>query len=138
MEIHIPENLGGELQVLPEGAYTATVQDLFLGTSKAGAPKLTVKWCIVTEAENPIEGKTTVGEKILENYSLQPPALWNLNGFVKDVTGKDLAQGDYTDETLEAALKEILLGVQAAILVVDDVGSGEVRSRIDSRNIIEG
>jgi hypothetical protein len=138
MEIHIPEDIGGGLRNLPEGTYGGTIQDLFIGTSKAGEPKLTVKWLITTEFTGKQEKGyvSTVGENVLENFSLQPQALWNLNTLYRDVKGIDLAKGDYDAESLEAFLKEALLGVEANLLIEDDTGSGEVRSKITQRVII--
>ena len=68
MQIHVPEDLGGKLRALPEDTYLAAIQDMFLGESRTGNPKLTVKWVVRSEYSGK-HGKdyvSTIGENVLE------------------------------------------------------------------------
>jgi hypothetical protein len=124
MQIQVPSDLGSDLKILPEGMADATISDLFLGTSAAGQPKLTVKYLISSQMNT--KGQTyiddegdeqpfpkdfnTVGEVVLETFSLQPQALFNLNSLWKGVTGNNLPQGDYSPDEFISLLKEELKG----------------------------
>jgi len=102
MQIHVPEDLGGDLRVIPDDTYRATIADVFIGKSKSsGQPKATVKWTITSEYSGPTEDEdyvTTVGETVLDTYSLQPQAIWRLNDTYKLLTNDRLPMGDYSDE----------------------------------------
>ena len=136
MQIHVPEDVGGEdLRVLPEDTYQASLSDWFLGKSKAGQPKLTAKWVITSECNDPdvVKDKkyeSTIGADVLDNYSLQPQALWKLNGLYKQVTGEKLPHGDFDEEGFHQMIKESLLGIEAELDIVTDTGSGEERSNV--------
>ena len=142
MQIHVPEELSGKLKVLPEVQLNGRIQDLFLGTSKAGNPKVTVKWVITEEctekkamkavqAYNELE--TTIGENILENFSLLPNAIWNLNDLFTDVTGNRIPQGDFGPEEFEAMLKSSLIGSEMRLDLITDTGSGSERTIVNDR-----
>ena len=135
MQIIIPEDLGGKLRVLPEDTYQARIQDLFLGKSQAGNPKLTLKWVITSEysGTQPEDYVSTVGEAVLENFSLLPQALWNLNDLYRDITGEQLPAGEMSDEEFLQMLKDALIGAEMSILVTTDDASGEPRSVVEDR-----
>ena len=135
MQIHVPEDVGGKLRVVPEDTYDATIQDMFLGKSQSDNPKLTVKWVLRSEYSGK-HGKdyvSTIGENVLETYSLLPQALWNLNDLYQTVTGEELPQGDYDEETFLDMLKSQLLGAEMKIRVVTDTQSGQERSVVEER-----
>jgi len=136
MEIHVPEDIGGKLRLLPEDTYDATIQDIFYGLSKASdAPKLTVKWVITSEFSGKQDKNyvSTIGENVLETFSLQPQALWNLNDLYMDVVGEPLPQGDHEPEAFVAMMKEKLLGAEGKIRIEIDPASGEERSKVAER-----
>jgi hypothetical protein len=134
MQVHVPEELGGSLRVLPEDTYDAVIQDMFLGVSKTGNPKLTVKWLVQSEytGEKDEDYISTVGENVLETYSLQPQALWNLNDLYKSVTGDRLPQGDYDEEEFLEMLKNALLGASMKIRLITDDNRSVVEERISN------
>lgn len=146
MKIHVPEDMGGKLKVLPEVQLNAKVQDLFLGESKANNPKVTVKWVITEECKDKKAMKaiqefnaldTTVGENVLESFSLLPNAIWNLNDFHTDVTGSRLPMGDYSKEEFEAMLKSNLIGAQARLDLTIDHQTGSPRTIVNDRVVIK-
>lgn len=124
MKIHVPENLGGDLKVLPEGPCTASIDNITLGTSKAGKPKATVRYILTSEMYKPEDGQSSVGEVVLETFSLQPQALWNLNSLFKDCTGDSIPQGDHEPAELESILQEGLIG-QEFNLILETVPNNE-------------
>ena len=135
MQIHIPEDLGGDLRVLPEDTYDAQIQDLFTGSSKAGNPKITVKWVVTSEysGKKTKDYKPTTGENVLENFSLLPQAVWNLNSLWTEVTGEKLPHGDYSLEEFGEILKTQLIGAEFKIDVTTSTESGDERSNIVNR-----
>lgn len=131
IKITVPEDLGGELRVLPEDTYEASIQDIFYGMSKtSGAPKLTVKWVVQSEysGKHGEDYVSTVGENVLEAYSLQPNALWKLNNLYKTTTGERLPQGDYQPEEFVDMVKNALIGAECLIDVMTDSSQGRERS----------
>lgn len=135
MKIHVPDNLGGDLKVLPEGPCTATVENITLGVSKtSGKPKATVKYLLTSEMYKPEDNKTSIGEAVLETFSLQPQALWNINSMFKDCTGSGLPQGDFDPEELETTLQEGLIG-QEFNLILEQVPNqdGVIQTQVTSR-----
>lgn len=142
MRIVIPENLGGDLVVIPSDSYEAEIQDIFLGESASKNPKATVKYIVLTEytGKKLPEGiETTVGCVLLESFSLQPQAVWKLNGLWKDVKGENLPQGDFSKEEFEAMLKEELIGKAFTLLVdvKDNPNSGEKMNEVVQRKLIQ-
>jgi hypothetical protein len=120
MRIVIPENIGGEIRVLPEGIYDATLDRIIIGKSKEGHPKATVKWIVTSE--NAKDGEqSTIGETILDSYSLQPQALWRINKLYKEFAGIDIPQDDYTAESLLEKLEESLKGVEAKLVCENEI-----------------
>ena len=136
IKISIPENVGGDLRLLPEDTYEAAIQDLFFGTSQKGFPKITVKWIVQSEytGKHGKDYQSTVGENVLEAYSLQPNAVWKLNSLYKLVTGDRLPQGDYTEEEFTSLIKDALIGSEALLDVATDNGSGSDRSIV--KNVV--
>jgi len=135
IKISVPENVGGELRVLPEDTYEAAIQDIFYGLSQSKQPKITVKWVIQSEYSGTKDKdyQSTVGENVLEAYSLQPNALWKLNTLYKTITGDRLPQGDYEPDDFVQMLKDNLIGSEALIDVVTEDMVGSDRSVV--RNI---
>lgn len=120
MRIIIPDDIGGEIRALPEGVYDATLDKMMFGKSKEGNPKITVKWIVTSE--NAEDGEdTTVGETILDSYSLLPQALWRLNRLYKEFSGEDIPQSDYSPEEFLTMLEETLKGVSAKVVTENEV-----------------
>lgn len=136
MKIHVPEDLGGKLRVLPEDTYNAQIQDMFFGMSKTNNPKITCKWVITSESDqNPEGDPPTTGENVLETFSLQPKAIWNLNDLYTEVTGNRLPKGDFSPEEFTEMVKQELIGAELLIDVITDTGSGSERSQIVNRTM---
>jgi len=134
MQIHVPVDLGGDLRLLPDDTYEAAIQDFFLGKSKEGNPKLTCKWVITSEYTGK-HGKgyvTTVGENVLDDFSLLPQALWRLNSLYKAITGEKIPHGDYENEGFLELVKSALVGASGHIELITDDGSGEDRSKVNA------
>ena len=114
--IVIPDGLSsGELKVLPDGLARASMDKLIMGTSNEGKPKVTIKYIITEEMSAKMDsGEPTLGETILETVSLQPQALFTLNGIWKAVTKEGLKEsfGDVglTPEEFSNKLNEVLQG----------------------------
>jgi hypothetical protein len=140
MRITIPEEIGSSLRLLPEGVAVATLEKIMIGESKAHQPKATFRYTITEEMEGVPEGEpTTIGEHVLENYSLQPQALWKLNDTYKAVTGDRLPQGDYSPEELLEMLNETLTGTEWNLVLVNQVpadgSSSEPRTTIAKKTL---
>ena len=126
-KISVPGDMGGDLIIFPEGAYNFVLKDIILGTSQAGKPKLTFRWICQSESENAddIDDYTsTIGETLLDSYSLQPQALFGLNNIYKQMTQEQLPQGDYEMSEFVELVKDALNGASARIIVEPD-GAGE-------------
>ena len=136
MQISVPTDLGGELRKL-EGVAVAQISDLMFGKSKAGHPKMTIKYLITEEMDSIPDGEPpTIGEPVLETYSLQSKALWKLNNLYKDVTGERIPQGDIDYEEFQAMLIETLIGKAfSLILELEIPGDG---SSTDERTTVTG
>lgn len=136
MKIHIPENIsGGELRLLPEGPAQATIQDIFLGKSKTGNPKITIKWVVTSELFDG-DADTSIGDNVLDIYSLTEQALWRLNQLYMDATEEPLPQGDYSEEEFLDLLKENLIGLEANLILVTDIVNDKERTKIDKVEFI--
>lgn len=140
MRFVIPDNIGGDLRVLPSDSYDAEIVDIYLGESAAHKPKATVKYLITSDytGKKSADYKTTVGENALETFSLQPQALFNINGLYKSVTGKNIPQGDYDEQGLLTILKDALLGQRFKLKIVETANptSGEPMSKVDGRQFM--
>jgi hypothetical protein len=151
MQIKVPSDIGSDLKILPEGVADATISDLFLGTSTTGNPKVTVKYLI--SSQMPTKGQTyiddngeeqafpkdfnTVGEVVLETFSLQPQALFNLNSLWKSVTSSNLPQGDYSPEEFIDLLKEELKGRDFKLALEHGrTNRGEIQTQVKKRTFV--
>lgn len=121
IKITIPKDFGGELKQLPEDTYEAVLQDLFGGISQAKKPKITVKWLIQSEysGEKGKDYESTIGQNVLESYSLQENAMWKLNSLYKQVTDENLPHQDFEMDELVNFLKDALKGQEFKIDVQD-------------------
>lgn len=123
MRVVIPENLGGDLRLLPPDTYEAEVVDVFVGESKTKQPKLTVKFTVTSEFTGPKDNnfQSCIGETVLDTYSLQPQALWRLNDLYKAATGERLKMGDFDLEEFGQLMKESLVGKAFTLLLDNEV-----------------
>ena len=123
MRVVIPENLGGDLRLLPPDTYEAEVVDVFVGESKTKQPKLTVKFTVTSEFTGPTDNnfQSCIGETVLDTYSLQPQALWRLNDLYKAATGERLKMGDFDLEEFGQLMKESLVGKAFTLLLDNEV-----------------
>jgi len=140
MKISIPNNIGSDLRVLPVGLAEAVVDQLFLGTSKTGNPKVTVRYVVTSEMKTEDDqAPTTVGENVLETYSLQPQALWRLNQVYKEVAGENLPQGDYEEGVLEEMLNGTLKGTRWVLLLTTELNQeGKEYTSIEEKDYLKG
>jgi len=141
MNIKVPEDLGGELRLLPEGPARAVLEKIILGKSKKDKPKATFKYTITEEMDGVKEGEpSTIGETVLETYSLQEQSMWKINGTFKEVTSERIPQGDFTDAEFEAMLNEKLTGTEWTLMleqkVPEDGSSTEPRTTISSKELV--
>lgn len=137
MQISVPADLGGgDLRKL-EGVATAQISDLMFGKSRAGHPKLTIKYIITEEMDSIPDGEpSAVGETVLETFSLQSKALWKLNNLYKEVTGERIPQGDIDYEEFQSMLIDALIGQTfSLVLELEIPGDG---SSTDERTTVTG
>ena len=133
MKISIPKDLGGELKVLPEGTCRAAIEGVSLGKSKADQPKATVRYVCLTELYPKDAPESSIGERILEFFSLQSQALWRINDLYKEATGENLPQGDYEDAELQGILEEGLKGTEWNLLLGTGEYEGHEQTKIQER-----
>lgn len=135
MKIRVPENPGGALRTFEDDTYDVAIMDMFHGQSKTGNAKLTVKYVIRSEysGKHSKTYKSTVGENVLETFSLQEQAIWNLNDLHKQVTGENLPQGDYDVEEFVQLIKDRLLGAEGRLDLVQDSSTGNPRMVVRTR-----
>ena len=134
MKISIPKDLGGDLRILPEGTCRAAVEGISLGKSKEGKPKATVRYVCLTELYPKDTPETSIGERILETFSLQPQALWRINDLYKEATGGNLPQGDYEDPELQEILEEALKGTEWNLLLETEEYEGREQTKVQERS----
>ncbi len=109
MKIVVPKDLGGSLRNDLTGTFEAVIADMFLGESRAKQPKITARYILKSEMEGPHEG-TTIGETVLESFSLQEQAIWKLNDLYKLCAGERLPQGDFDLQEFFEKVKEACVG----------------------------
>ena len=81
-------------------------------------------------------GMTSIGERILETFSLQPQALWNINGLFKEATGGNIPQGDYEDTDIQEILEDNLKGSEwDLVLATELTPKGEEQTRVSAREL---
>jgi hypothetical protein len=151
MKITVPKDIGGDLKILPEGPCEATLTELFLGKStSSGHAKVTAKYVITSEMD--IKGQkaydaegeevdfpedfSTIGEVVLETFSLQPHALFGLNSLYKSVAGRNLPQGDYEPEELVDLLKEELIPREFKLILEVDQYQGKIMTKVAKRSFM--
>lgn len=112
MQIHVPEDLGGKLRVLPVDVYDIKISDIFIKPASTGSLQAYIKATVRSEFSGK-KGKdyqSTVGEPILTGYNLQEQSLWRLNQAVVEITGDKIPHGDWDKESFEQWLKDNLVG----------------------------
>lgn len=131
LNIVVPENVGGELRLLPSGNARATLEKIMLGKSKgSGQAKATFRFTITDEMDNnDDDAPTTVGEAVLETYSLQPQAMFKLNDVYKAVTGERIPQGEWSPEEFEQKLNDDLTGTEWDLILDNVVPQGQTEPR---------
>ena len=135
MKIQIPEDIGGELKLLPNGHCTAVLTNMSLGKSKEGNPKATAMYTVTSEMyDDPKEG-STIGEKVLETFSLLPQALFNINGLYKSVTKENIPQGDYDFQEFLQIILEALKGQEFNLILEQDISptTGQPMTKVAER-----
>jgi len=140
MQIVVPEDLGSDLRKL-EGIAKAQIDAVMPGKSKAGHPKATVKYIITDEMDGIADGEaSTIGEPVLETFSLQPQALWKINGLYKQATGERIPQGDFDLNGFMELLEEALVGKEFSLVlelvIPGDGSSTDERTEVTERTYI--
>ena len=133
MRISIPKDLGGELKVLHEGTCRAAIEGVSLGKSEADQPKATVRYVCLTELYPKDAPESSIGERILETFSLQSQALWRINDLYKEGTGENLPQGDYESIELQEILEEGLKGTEWNLLLGTEEYEGREQTKVQER-----
>jgi len=133
MKISIPKDLGGELKTLPEGPCRAVIEGISLGKSKADQPKATVRYICLTELYPKDASESSIGERILETFSLQSQALWRINDLYKEGTGESLPQGDYEEAELQELLEGALKGTEWNLLLGTEEYEGREQTKVQER-----
>jgi hypothetical protein len=141
LKIVVPANVGGDLRLLPTGNAKATLEKIMLGKGKtSGQPKATFRYTITEEMDsNEEDAPTTIGEAVLETYSLQPQAMFRLNDTYKAVTGERVPQGEWSPEEFEQKLNEDLTGSEWDLVldnqVPQDGSSTEPRTTVIAKTL---
>jgi len=133
MRISIPKDLGGELKTLPEGPCRAVIEGISLGKSKADQPKATVRYICLTELYPKGAPESSIGERVLETFSLQSQALWRINDLYKEGTGENLPQGDYGEAELQELLEGALKGTEWNLLLGTEEYEGREQTKVQER-----
>jgi len=133
MKISIPKDLGGELKTLPEGPCRAVIEGISLGKSKADQPKATVRYICLTELYPKGAPESSIGERVLETFSLQSQALWRINDLYKEGTGESLPQGDYEEAELQELLEGALKGTEWNLLLGTEEYEGREQTKVQER-----
>ena len=121
MNIVVPEKISSELRKL-EGIAEAEVESVILGESKSRNPKATVKYVITEDMDGIPDGDpSTIGEPVLETYSLLPQSMWKINDMYKEVKGERIPQGDFTTEEFDAMLNEALVGSKWTLVLEQEI-----------------
>lgn len=139
MQIHVPENVGGELRVLPEDTYTAVIDKFIYKTSKSSQqPKLIGRFIIKSEytGKHKKDYVSTVGEMVLEDFSLQPQAIFKLNDLFKKITKERIPIGDYDEQSFCEMINDRLAGTELKIDVYTDNYTGTERSKIRTIELV--
>lgn len=136
MRVRIPEDIssGSDLKVIPPGPYTAAIKDVIVKAAKtSGAPKAVVRWLLTSEPEGGAAEFPTVGETVLDTYSLQEQALWRLNDLHKALTGQNIPAEDYDMKDFEVYLNSVFPGQDATLMLVTEPDNkGNDRTKVES------
>jgi hypothetical protein len=134
MKIHIPEGLGGGELKLMTGSTKATLDKIAWGLSQAKQPKATFMYTVLDELNSDDGLPTTVGERVLETFSLQPQALFKLNDVYKAATDEGLPVGDYSEEEFHGLIEDALLETEWQLVLKEGMDqNGKARTEVDSR-----
>lgn len=141
MRIFVPEDIGGELRKLA-GPCKAVIEKIMIGKSKAGQPKATFRYVVTDDSQlnMPENEPSAIGSVVLETYSLQSQALFNVNDVYKQVTGERIPQGDFSPEEFEELLNDALAGTEWNLIlqleVPRDGSSTEERTVVAAKELI--
>jgi len=136
MSIHIPEGLGGELKVMT-GTTKASLEKLAWGLSQTKQPKVTFMYTVLDELNDDEDQPTTVGERVLETYSLQPQALFKLNDAYKEAKGEGLPVGDYSEEEFHEMIEETFEDTEWKLVLVKGMDDkGKERTEISAKTFL--
>jgi hypothetical protein len=134
MKIHIPEGLGGGDLKIMEGSTKATLDKIAWGLSQTKQPKATFMYTVLDELSTDDNQPTTVGERVLETFSLQPQALFRLNDVYKEATGEGLPVGDYSEEEFHSLIEEALQDTEWQLNLQKGMDqNGKERTEVGSR-----
>lgn len=136
VQVRIPEDIGSSLRVFQEDTYEARIRDVYVKLSKESQePKATVSWVVTSEysGKKAKDHITTVGEVVLETFSLQPQAVWNLNDLYTAATGDRIPQGEFEGDSFEQLLKNALTGFTCKIRLIQDDYTGSTRMKVEER-----
>lgn len=133
--ISVPKDIGSsDLRADIEGVCAATLNKVHWGMSRQNKPKVTLEFTL-TEDISGIEPPTS-GEKVLEACSLQPQALWKLNGYYKQQTGEDIPEGNYSKEDFQALIEDAILNTDWDLdLMIGADDKGEPRTQVRAANV---
>src|SRR5574343_1021515 len=139
MRIEVPENIGNDLLKL-EGTCMAKLEGFTLGKSRNNQPKVTCKYIISDPGSLSCPDGATdfIGETVLETFSLQPKALFNINGLYKAVHKVNIPTGNYDEADFVEMLEKELAGTDWNLILElqppHDDPSGELRTVITKRS----
>ena len=132
MKYVVPENVGNELRVLPPDTYLTEVKDVIFGESKANMPKCTIILTVISEysGTKSADFQSTIGETIIDSFSLQPQAMFRINDYYKAATGERIPAKEYDVEEFQEMIKSSLIGVKLDVLTENDSSQGEDRTKV--------
>jgi hypothetical protein len=142
MEIIIPETIeSGELKILPAGPAKLALTKMSCKASKtSGNPTIYAVFTVMEElANNPEGAPPTVGEKVMDTFSLQANAIWKLNDLYKAVMGDRIPMGTWsTEEEFMVIINDALLNTSwDAMLLVELDQEGKEKMKIDQLQYID-
>jgi hypothetical protein len=136
MTIHIPEGLGGDLKLMT-GTTKASLDKLAWGVSQAKQPKVTFMYTVLDELNDDPDLPTTVGERVLETYSLQPQALFKLNDAFKAAKGEGLPTGDFSEEEFHELIEETFQDTEWQLVLAKGFDqNGKERTEISAKTCL--
>ena len=134
MKVHIPEGLGGGELKLMSGSTKATLDKIAWGLSQTKQPKATFMYTVLDELNEDNGQPSTIGERVLETFSLQPQALFKLNDVYKAAMEEGLPVGDYSEEEFHEMIEEALLDTEWQLVLKEGVDqNGKARTEVANR-----